>query len=56
LAPACHRVADWRPDDAHILVDARGNVRFQRISSDPFLEVEFVKTEAARVNGLLKRK
>jgi alkyl hydroperoxide reductase subunit AhpC len=38
------------------LIDAEGNVRYQRISSEPFLEVEFIKAEAARVNGLLKRK
>lgn len=45
-----------QPLHGTFLVDAQGNVRFQRISSDPFLEVEFIKTEAARVNGLLKRK
>jgi peroxiredoxin len=38
------------------LIDSEGNVRYQRISSDPFLEVEFIKAEAARVNGLLKRR
>ena len=38
------------------LIDAEGNVRYQRISSEPFLEVDFIKAEAARVNGLLKRK
>jgi len=38
------------------LIDTEGNVRYQRISSEPFLEVEFIKAEAARVNGLLKRK
>jgi hypothetical protein len=29
-------------------------VRFQRISADPFLDVEFIKTEAARVNRILR--
>ena len=36
------------------LVDKQGNVRFQRISADPFLDVEFLKGEAARLNRLLK--
>jgi peroxiredoxin len=44
-----------RPLHATILIDAAGNVRFQRISSDPFLDVDFIKAEAARVNGLLRR-
>ena len=36
------------------LIDARGFVRFQRISADPFLDVEFLKKEAARVGKLVK--
>ncbi len=36
------------------LVDARGQVRFQGISSEPFLDVEFLKGEAARVNRLTR--
>ena len=44
-----------QPLHATILIDALGNVRFQRISADPFLEVEFIKTEAERVNRILKR-
>jgi peroxiredoxin/tetratricopeptide (TPR) repeat protein len=36
------------------LIDAKGYVRFQRISADPFLDVAFVKSEAARVNALVK--
>lgn len=36
------------------LIDASGNVRYQRISADPFLDVEFIKTEAARVNRMQK--
>ncbi len=35
------------------LIDKRGDVRFQRISADPFLDVEFLKAEAARVNRLV---
>ncbi len=34
------------------LIDARGQVRFQRISADPFLDVEFIKTESSRVRKL----
>jgi len=44
-----------QPLHGSFLIDAEGNVRYQRISSQPFLEVEFIKAEAARVNGLLKR-
>ncbi len=43
-----------QPLHATFLIDAQGNVRFQRISADPFLEVEFIKAEAERVNRILK--
>lgn len=36
------------------LIDASGNVRFQRISAEPFLDAEFIKSEAARVNRLIR--
>jgi hypothetical protein len=36
------------------LIDAQGNVRFQRISADPFLDVEFIKAECERVNRVTK--
>ena len=36
------------------LVDKQGNVRFQRISADPFLDVEFLKGEAARINRMVR--
>lgn len=36
------------------LIDANGFVRFQRISADPFLDVDFLKKEAARVAKLAK--
>ena len=45
-----------QPLHATFLIDAQGNVRFQRISADPFLEVEFIKTEAERVNKIIERK
>ena len=36
------------------LIDKQGQVRFQRISADPFLDVEFLKGEAARLNRMVK--
>ena len=36
------------------LVDGRGDVRFQKISAEPFLDVDFLKGEAARVNRLTR--
>ena len=32
-----------QPLHGTFLIDAQGNVRFQRISADPFLDVEFIK-------------
>jgi peroxiredoxin len=48
---------EGQPLHATILIDAQGNVRFQRVSADPFLDVEFIKAEAERVNRItgLKR-
>jgi peroxiredoxin len=45
-----------QPLHATFLIDAQGHVRFQRISADPFLEIEFIKTEAARVSRIFERK
>lgn len=36
------------------LIDAQGGVRFQQISADPFLDVDFIKEEAARLQRLVK--
>ena len=36
------------------LIDGQGNVRFQKISSEPFLDVDFLKGEVARVNHLTR--
>ena len=47
---------EGQPLHGTFLIDAQGNVRFQRISADPFLDVEFIKAEAARVNRIVKRK
>jgi peroxiredoxin len=47
---------EGQPLHATILIDAHGNVRFQRISADPFLDVEFIKTEAERVNRITGQK
>jgi len=44
-----------QPLHGTILIDAQGNVRFQRISADPFLEVEFIKAEAERVDRMIRR-
>jgi peroxiredoxin len=45
-----------QPLHGTFLIDAQGNVRFQRVSADPFLEVEFIKAEAERVNRIVKGK
>ncbi|WP_406700235.1 peroxiredoxin family protein [Singulisphaera sp. Ch08] len=45
---------EQQPLHGTFLIDAKGMVRFQRISADPFLDTEFIKTETARVNRLLK--
>ena len=47
---------EGQPLHGTFLIDAQGNVRFQRISADPFLDVEFIKGEAARVDRIVKRK
>ena len=44
---------EGRPLHGTILIDAQRNVRFQRISADPFLDVEFIKSEAGRVNRIV---
>jgi peroxiredoxin len=43
-----------QPLHGTFLIDAGGKVRFQRISADPFLDVEFIKSEVARVNRILR--
>jgi peroxiredoxin len=45
-----------QPLHGTFLIDAEGKVRYQRISAEPFLDVEFIKTEADRVIRILKRK
>ncbi len=45
-----------QPLHSTFLIDAQGNVRFQRVSADPFLDVDFIRTEAERVDRLLGRK
>ncbi len=47
---------EGQPLHGTILIDGQGNVRFQRVSADPFLDVEFVKTEAARVNRIMGKR
>ena len=41
-----------QPLHGTFLIDGQGNIRFQRISAEPFLDVDFIKTEAARVARL----
>ena len=36
------------------LIDGQGNIRFQKISAEPFLDVDFLKGEVARVNRLTR--
>jgi alkyl hydroperoxide reductase subunit AhpC len=47
---------EGQPLHGTILIDARGDVRYQRISADPFLDVAFIKAEAARVDRITKAK
>jgi peroxiredoxin/tetratricopeptide (TPR) repeat protein len=42
-----------QPLHAVFLIDAQGNVRYRRISADPFLEEDFIKAEAERVNRIV---
>ena len=51
-----HAFDDFEGTPLHgtFLIDARGDVRYQRISADPFLDVDFLKTEAARINRIVK--
>jgi peroxiredoxin len=51
-----HDDFEGQPLHATFLIDAQGKVRFQRISADPFLDAEFIKAEAARVNRIVKQK
>jgi alkyl hydroperoxide reductase subunit AhpC len=45
---------EGQPLHGTFLVDANGYVRFQRVSAEPFLDVEFIKAETERVTRLLK--
>ena len=45
-----------QPLHGTFLIDEKGDVRFQRISADPFLDVDFIRTEAERVSRMLSRK
>ncbi len=44
---------EGQPLHGTFLIDAGGDVRFQRVSADPFLDVAFIKTEAARANRII---
>jgi peroxiredoxin len=45
---------EGQPLHGTFLIDAEGNARYQRISAEPFLDVDFIKAESARVNRLVK--
>ena len=42
------------PLHATFLIDSQGNMRWQKVGSDPFLDVDFLKKETERVTKLLK--
>jgi peroxiredoxin len=48
-----HDDFEGQPLHAIYLIDAKGQVRYRRISAEPFLDVDFVKTELARVNRMV---
>jgi peroxiredoxin len=56
LFKLCRAYDDFENQPLHgtFLIDVEGNVRFQRISADPFLEVEFIRAEAERVNRIIR--
>jgi len=43
-----------QPLHGTFLIDARGDVRYQRIAAEPFLDVDFIKAEAARINRIVR--
>ncbi len=43
---------EGQPLHGTFLIDPRGKVRYQRVSAEPFLDVEFIKSEAGRLNRL----
>jgi peroxiredoxin/tetratricopeptide (TPR) repeat protein len=45
---------EGQPLHATVLIDGQGNVRYQRISAEPFLDVDFIKAEAERASRLVK--
>jgi len=49
-----HDDFEGAPLHGTFLIDARGFVRFQRVAAEPFLDVEFLKKEAARVGKMVK--
>jgi peroxiredoxin len=51
-----HDDFEGQPLHATVLVDAEGKVRYQEVGPEPFLEVEFILSEAARVNRIVGRK
>ncbi len=58
LFKSFHAYDDFEGQPLHgtFLIDAEGNIRYQNISSEPFLDVAFIKAEAERVNRITKLK
>jgi peroxiredoxin len=48
-----HDDFERQPLHALYLIDAKGQVRYRRISAEPLLDVDFVKAELARVNRMV---
>ncbi len=53
-----HAFDDFEDQPLHgtFLIDPEGNVRYQRISAEPFLDVDFVKGEIDRLERMAKQK
>ena len=51
-----HAFDDFEDQPLHgtFLIDRQGDVRYQRVSAEPFLDVDFIKSEAARINRIVK--
>jgi peroxiredoxin/tetratricopeptide (TPR) repeat protein len=50
----CHDDFEGQPLHSTFLIDRRGDVRFQRIAADPFLDVDFLKGEAERIDRMTR--
>jgi peroxiredoxin len=51
-----HDDFEGSPLHGTFLIDAHGGVRFHRIGADPFLDVDFIKKESARIRKLTQER